>query len=246
MSNNVSDFISKLDKLNKEKVEVFIPSRDTIVKVKPLNLKQQKDIISSTLGGIKGVLDYAQTLNTIILDNSGITNLKIYDKLPFCINMRIEALGSQFNGDEDSIDLQLVLNNIAEIPFELEDKKTIQHENLEIGLKVPALDEENALLSKCGEEINTEDHQLKDDIGTLYLLEMIKYIESLKIDDSTINMSEIRISDRIKLIENLPLAVYTDISKFTQEINNYELKILTVNNFTVPINPLFFDSLDVE
>ena len=246
MSKNISDFISKLDKLNKKKVEVFIPSRDTIVKVKPLNLKQQKDIISSTVNGIKGALDYAHTLNTIILNNSGITNLKIYDKLPFCINMRIEALGSHYSEDGNKLDLQLVLNNIAEIPFELEDKKTIQHENLEIGLKVPALDEENALLSKCGEELNTESNELKDDIGTLYLLEMIKYIETLKIDDDTINMSEIQISDRIKLIENLPLAVYTDISKFTQEINNYELQILTVNDFTVPINPLFFDSLDAE
>ena len=246
MSKSISDFISKLDKLNKEKVEVFIPSRDTIVKVKPLNLKQQKDIISSTLGGIKGALDFAQTLNTIVLDNSGITNLKIYDKLPFCINMRIEALGSQFGGDEGNIDLQLVLDNIAEIPFKLEDKKTIQHENLEIGLKVPTLDEENSLLSKYGKEINPENNQLKDDISTLYLLEIIKYMDSLKIDDDIINMSESKISDRVKLIEKLPLAVYTDISKFTQEINDYELRILTVNNFIVPINPLFFDSLDTE
>tara|TARA_R110002020_G_scaffold206233_2_gene411387 strand:- start:1762 stop:2502 length:741 start_codon:yes stop_codon:yes gene_type:complete len=243
MSKNISDFISKLDKLNDEKVEVFIPSRNKTVKIKPLNLKQQKDIISSTLNGIKGALDYTQALNTIILDNSGITELKIYDKIPFSINLRVEALGSQFSGDEGNINLQAVLNNITKIPFELEDKGTIEHENLKIGLEVPTLEEENELLSRCQEEINTESNKLKDNIGTLYLLEIAKYIESLQIDDDVINMSKIRISERIQLIEKLPLAVYTDISKFIQTIDNYELKILTVNNFTVPINPLFFDSL---
>ena len=56
-------------------------------------------------------------------------------------------------------------------------------------------------------------------------------------------MSKIRTSEKIKLIEKLPLNVYTHISKFIQKISDYETKILTVNDVTVPINPLFFDSV---
>ena len=61
MSSNVSNFISKLDKLNSDNLEVFIPSRKKTVKVKSLNLKQQKDLISSVLDGIKGSLDFTKT-----------------------------------------------------------------------------------------------------------------------------------------------------------------------------------------
>ena len=55
-------------------------------------------------------------------------------------------------------------------------------------------------------------------------------------------MSVIRISERMKLIEKLPLAVYKDISKFIQGINKYERDVLTVDDYVVSINSIFFDS----
>ena len=81
MSNNVSSFISKLDKLNDKSLEVFVPSKNKKVKVKPLTLKQQKDLISSVLDGVKGSLNFSQTLNNIIIDNSGLADLKVVDKI---------------------------------------------------------------------------------------------------------------------------------------------------------------------
>ena len=244
MSKDISDFISKLDKLNDSgEVEVYIPSKNTTVPVKPFNLKQQKDIISSTLDGVKGSLDFTHTINTIILDNSGITDLKTYDKIPFCVTMRVDALGTRFNVDDTDIDLQEVLNNISKVPFDLKDEEVVKHENLKITLRVPTLEEESKLLATHNQEIKPNTNELKDHISTLYLLEILKHIKSLQIDDDTIDMSKIRTSEKIKLIEKLPLNVYTHISKFIQKISDYEIKILTVNDVTVPINPLFFDSV---
>ena len=76
MSKNVTSFLTKLDKLGEKTIEVFVPSLKKKIPTKPLNLKQQKDLISSMLDGIKGTLDFSKTLNKIIIENTGLTDLK--------------------------------------------------------------------------------------------------------------------------------------------------------------------------
>jgi len=243
MSSTVSNFISKLDKLNSNNLEVFIPSQKKTVKVKSLNLKQQKDLISSVLDGIKGSLDFTKTLNKIIIDNSGLDDLKLYDKLPFIISMRKDSLGNEVQRDDSGkVELQKIIDSLKNTPFQLKDEKVVKYENLKIGLKVPTLKEEITLLTKSERDIDSKDDEFKDSVGTLYLLEIVKYIQSLEIDEEVIDMSVIRISERMKLIEKLPLAVYKDISKFIQRINKYERDVLTVDDYVVSINSIFFDS----
>ena len=242
MSKNVSNFLSKLDKLTEKTIQVFVPSLKKKVPVKPLNLKQQKDLISSVLDGLKGTLDFSKTLNTIILDNSGIGDLRLYDKLPFIIAMRKDALGSKV-GD---IELQQVTNNVKSIPFDIKDSKTIKHDNLKINLKIPTLRQENILLSKCEQDISAEDDQLKEGVGLLYLFELVKYIDSLEIDDDILEMSEIRINERIKLVEKLPLHVYTEMSEFIEAINRYNNDILTVGDFELAVDSEFFDTSSTD
>ena len=95
MSKNVSSFLNKLDKLHDETIEIYVPSLKKKVPTKPLNLKQQKDLISSALDGLKGTLDFNRTLNKIIIENSGLSDLKLYDKLPFIVALRKNALGNK-------------------------------------------------------------------------------------------------------------------------------------------------------
>jgi hypothetical protein len=243
MSNNVSDFISKLEKLNNEKVDVFIPSRNKTVKVKPLNIKQQKDLIASALDGIKGALNYNKTINQIILDNSGLSDLKIYDKLPFCISLRTQALGSKIRSSEDNIvDLEDTLKNIKNTPFKLTDKSTIKYENLKVSLKVPTLQEEISLISKCEDLFSDGSDVTKEAVGILYLFEIAKYITEVAIDDEIIDMSEIKIQEKIDLIENLPLSIYTELTKFAESLTSYEEQIITINDEQVSIDSSFFDS----
>ena len=152
MSKNVSSFLNKLDKLNDVTIEVFVPSLKKKVPTKPLNLKQQKDLISSALDGLKGTLDFNRTLNKIIIENSGLSDLKIYDKLPFIVALRKHALGNKVG----KIELQSILNNIKNIPLNVKDEATIKQGTLKLTLKIPTLREENMLLNKCEQEINTE------------------------------------------------------------------------------------------
>ena len=58
MSNTVSNFIKKLDTLNNNKIEVFIPYTNNKVNVQHLNLKQHKDLLSLVAGGINSMLEF--------------------------------------------------------------------------------------------------------------------------------------------------------------------------------------------
>lgn len=244
MSNTVSNFIKKLDTLNDNKIEVFLPSTNKEVKAQPLNLKQQKDLLSLVAGGINSMLEFETIINKIVLDNSGISDLKIYDKLPFIINLRIEALGNIATVDENKVDLHHVLTNLTDTPFELKDQKTIRYENLEINLKIPTLAEENAILTNCKQDNKIEDNDWDAGIKLLYLLDITKYIASLQIDDENVKMSEIRINERMDLIEKLPLTVYKEIAEYMREVKKYQDDILTVGDSTVAIVPTFFDYVD--
>jgi hypothetical protein len=238
MSKNVASFLTKLDKLNENTIEVFVPSLKKKVSTKPLNLKQQKDLISSVLDGLKGTLDFSKTLNKIIIENSGISDLKIYDKVPFVVTMRKHALGNKTS----TVDLNKVIANFKSVPFKLKDEAVIKHENLKLTLKVPTLREENSLLSKCEQEISTDQDQLKDGVGKLYIYELLKYIQSVQVDDDVIELSDVRINERVKLVEKLPLNVYSDISTFIEGINKYNSDLLTVDDKEISIDVEFFDT----
>jgi hypothetical protein len=246
MISDVSKFISKLDKLNNTKLEVFVPSLNKQVETKTLNLKQQKDLIAPALDGIKGTLNFSKTLNNIIIDNSGLKDLKIYDRLPFAVQLRKEALGNKILTNDGQVKLDKILNNLQEVSFNIKSQETVRHENLTIGLKVPTLQQENILLTNCIQTISTLNGDLTEHVGVLYLFEIVKYIENLKIDDEVVDMSEIKISERINLVERLPLAIYRDISEFIATVNKYENDILTVGGVLITIDSLFFDSSSDE
>ena len=111
MSKDVSSFLSKLDELNKEVIKVYLPSRKKTIEVRPLTLKQQKDLISSVLDGLKGSLDFSKTVNKVIVDNTGISDLKIYDKIPILVGLRKSSLGDEVKVDDETISLARVDTN---------------------------------------------------------------------------------------------------------------------------------------
>ena len=126
MSKDVSSFLSKLDEFNKEVVKVYIPSRKETIEVKPLNLKQQKDLISSALDGIKGNLDFNKTVNKIIIDNTGISDLELYDKVPVLISLRKNSLGDSVREGDEVISLSKVVTNIKNTQFKLKRESTVK------------------------------------------------------------------------------------------------------------------------
>ena len=75
-----------------------------------------------------------------------------------------------------------------------------------------------------------------------YISELLKYIQSVQVDDDTIDLSDVKISERVKLVEKLPLSVYTEVSSFIEGINKYNSDLLTVDEEEISIDVEFFDT----
>ena len=132
--------------------------------------------------------------------------------------------------------------NFKKIPFKLKDEALVKFDNLKLTLKVPTLREENSILTKCEQDISTEQDQLKDGVGKLYIYELLKYIQSVQVDDDILDLSDVKISERVKLVEKLPLSVYTKVSSFIEDINKYNSDLLTVDEEEISIDVEFFDT----
>jgi hypothetical protein len=246
MSKHVSGFLKKLEKLNKDVIKIYVPSIKKSIETTPLTLKQQKDLISSALDGLRGALNFSKTLNDIIIKNTGNKDLKIYDKFPFIINLRKQSLGNKVKVDKKIVNLDDVINNIKTIPFKIKDEHVVTLKTLTVHLKVPTLIEESIITSKGEQDINPKDDVTKEGIGTLYMLEIIKYVDKLVIEDEEIDFGKIRINDRIKLIEELPLVMYNELADYIDTINQYLTDILTVDETVVSIDARFFDTSDID
>lgn len=246
MSDTVSGFLKKLGKINDEKLEVFVPSRKKKIEVTPFTLKQQKDLISSALDGMKGALNFSRTLNNIIVKNTDDKELKIYDKFPLVISLRKQSLGKKYKQGEDVFDLDDILKNIKSTPFTLADTSIVKLKSLQVHLKIPTLGEENSILAKGEQDIVVSEESTKSSIGMLYMLEIIKYIDKLIIEEEEIDFRNIKVNDRIKLIEELPLSLYNEIADYIEGINKYLQDVLTVGEATLSIDARFFDTTDID
>jgi len=243
---SVSGFLEKLGKLNDDKLKVFLPSIKKSIDTTPLTLKQQKDLISSALDGVKGALYFNKTLNNIIINNTGNHDLKIYDKFPFIMHLRKHSLGDMVKVDKELVSLSKAIKNLKTIPFKIKEDHQVELKNLKVFLKIPTLAEENVILSKGEQDVDVKEDSSREGLGMLYMLEIIKYIDKLVIDEEEIEFTKIKINDRIKLIEELPLTMYKGISEYIEDINIYLNDILTVDDSIIPIDVRFFDTTDID
>lgn len=241
---NVSTFLKKVNNLKADHITAFLPSKGGVIKLKPLNLKQQKDIISSVADGVAGLISFTRILNDIIADSlvANDDTLKIYDRTPIALALRVNSLGSTVKIDkETSIDLNPILEKLKTHKKTLKDEETFTYNDVEVNVRVPSLREENFVIKKLEEAVKRNGEDNSKNLGSIYVYEIIKYIHTVKYDDLTIDYTDLKISDRIDIVEALPLALNKQIISFIEEFRKEERDLLTAENGVVEINPGFFD-----
>ena len=85
MSNLPEGFLNKLKQDSDDNI-THDSFKDGKATVKQLSLKQQKDILSTAVDGIKGAVEFAKIVNDIILENSDKKKLLLVDKVPILLN----------------------------------------------------------------------------------------------------------------------------------------------------------------
>ena len=180
---NTKDFISKLTELKKN-FKIFVPSANKDVNATQINLKQQKDIISTAVNGVVGALQFTKAVNDVIVDNVDGDNFYTFDRVPVLLALRQQSLGSSIKDSKDNIvSIDDFVSKAKDTPkFEL--KKEVSIDSIKVKLKLPTLKEENVILKRCISEIeNLKSDSLSDAMGLIYIFEIVKVIESVSVGE---------------------------------------------------------------
>ena len=242
MSTSTSDFINKLSELKKE-FKVFLPSIKKEVSAKQINLKQQKDIISTAVNGVLGALQFSKAVNELIIENVDSDNMYTFDRIPALLALRVESLGDKIKLDSgDIVSLNDSLERAKDVPpFDL--VKKVKIGSIKVELRIPSLQEENVILKRCIQEIdNLKSEDLSKAMGLIYIFELIKTIKSVEVEEEVVDFNELKVVDRVKIVEQLPLELYDDITSFLTPIVKFEENILTVNEYIIPVDTSLLDA----
>jgi len=242
MSTSTSDFINKLSELKKE-FKVFLPSIKKEVTAKQINLKQQKDIISTAVNGVLGALQFSKAVNELIIENVDSDNMFTFDRVPALLALRVESLGDKIKLENgDIVSLKDSLERAKDIPsFNL--VKEVRIDSIKVKLRIPSLQEENIILKRCIQEIdNLKSENLSEAMGLIYIFELLKTIKSVEVEEEVVDFNELKVVDRVKIVEQLPLELYDDITSFLSPIVKFEENILTVNESIIPIDTSLLDA----
>jgi len=239
---NTKDFISKLTELKKN-FKIFVPSVNKNVDATQINLKQQKDIISTAVNGVVGALQFTKAVNDVIVDNVDGDNFYTFDRVPVLLALRQQSLGSNIKDSKDNIvSIDNFISKAKDAPkFEL--KKEVSIDSIKVKLKLPTLKDENVILKRCISEIeNLKSDSLSDAMGLIYIFEIIKVIESVSVGEEEVEFNNLKVADRFKIIEQLPLELYDKITGFLSQVTQYDKKILTNDESTIVIDATLFDA----
>ena len=241
MSQISSDLLKKLKEV-KNNLKIAVTSGEVVFTA--LTLKQQKDLLSTAVSGIRGAIEFQKVLNKTIIENSDTDKIFTIDRAKICLLLRKQSLGDDVKVGEEILNINRVIDKIDGVKKEFKMESKATEDGVTLSLKVPTLKEENAVISRCLVELDKAKdlNETSKAFGVIYLYELIKYIESVKVGEEVVVFTDLKIAERVEIIENLPLTVYKQLSTFFKAFTAYENEILTFEEKTIVIDPVFFDT----
>lgn len=241
MDDKVASFLEQVQGLKNNDISVFIPSLQESRVVKELSFKQQKSIISTIADNAAGALKFQRVINDIVVENAGTDELRVTDKLPIILNLRVSALGDEITVDDK---IEHLTNCVDAAYFRIDYLKKVSDQGVTVYLSVPTIKQENALLDICIKEVQKDNDQLiGSKVNIIYTYEILKYIDSLEIGETTLDFRSLQNKDKVNIIETLPLSLNKKIVEFIQDIKKKEAeRTQTDEGSYFDINVSFFDS----
>jgi len=251
MSNNVPDILKQLDDLNKQSgIEVFVPSLKRTIKVKPLNLRQQKELLKSsieeTLTKLSFNINFYNILQENAIDTINVNSLYVFDRIAIAIALRSASLDSSYTLDENKINLNDKITEYPAITLQPEAVSgSIDLQNLTVALEAPKLgvdrDISSTVLNKF-RAAGTDD--IKTIVGELFINEIIKFIKSVtfKTDEgeNTIDFSTIKLDVKLSIAEKFPATLTNQILDFIKTYRDFEGQFTKVGDSNIEVDGSFF------
>jgi hypothetical protein len=236
--NSLNDIIAMLDGANKKlEHEVFVPSLNANIVLKPLNANHTKNIVKTTVEGVLAdnylTMIMYNVLNDVIVDKTILQKLTIYDKIFILLQLRSKNIKDEIvlqfsnEGNEEKEQKTLLLSKIID---KIKKNASAFKETLvqideglfKFSLNFPTITEEfqfeNYLHSTKLKDIDsTNVKQMKELVAPIFLCKTAPFIKSITVNEQTIDLTARTVVERLAIFEKLPAKA---IMKIIEEIDD--------------------------
>jgi hypothetical protein len=230
---DIKSFLDELKQLNeKDCFDVYVPSLGKSVPFKALSVKQHKDIVKTLLSGVEGTILVTKVFNDIIQENSlQPISFKHYDRSKILVEIRQQSISNKVIID----DQEYLITDLPKYNAKFTESAEFKYKGITVKVNIPTLDLDSKITEKCVTEISkftSDDKKIGNSVNILLAYELMKFIESIQIDDANIIFNETGTYDKKNIIENLPLKLNNDILEFITKYKEYEQELFTYSNGT--------------
>lgn len=257
--------LQKLNELHAKNVEVAVPSLGKTVSFKPLNIRQQKEVIKSSFDKNIPGISFNTVLNNIITTNATTNNEEflVVDRPLIALHLRKNIFGSKIKHTVESIDendktsetsVELNVDDvISKGPFVFDENlktKLIKVDELEILLKVPTLKTDNRVNKEAQKVLShllDQSNGVKDIVSELFVYELVKFVNHVEVKDVTKAIfSDLTVAQQLQVLESLPANINRDIMNYVEKIREFERTFTTFKvqdkEYNILIDASFFNS----
>jgi hypothetical protein len=251
MSSNVADILKQLDTLNQQSgVAVYIPSLKRTVKFKALNLRQQKNLLKSsveeTLTKLSFITNFYSIVQENILETLNINDLYIFDRIAIAIALRASSIDSKYTIEDNVFDLNDKLKEIPSIAIDIDAiTAVVDVQNFTVSLEVPRLGVDRDISAIVMNKIrSSQNDDIRTLIGELFVHEIIKFVKTVtfktETGDTVVEFANIKTEDRLAVIEKFPTLITNQILDFIKRYRELENKFTGLDDNAIEIDGSFF------
>lgn len=253
-STDFDKLLNDINRLNEQdQHDVYILTHQKSVPFKPLTLKQQKDILSSTTHESPTV-EFVSVIDEIIKENCMDFEIQLHncDRSLIVLQLRSKAIGPTLNlynkaGDRMKLNIDKHIEKIKKMNIDINDMLsfTVKNENIKIECEIPSTQIDTAINNQFNKQTGGEkESSMNRLIGDIYVYETLKYIKTISTQQVKLNFHEnTEIESQIKIMESMPVLICSDIVKNIKKIREIEVEALRsddLNGMIIPIDATLF------
>lgn len=258
---NIQDILGLISDANKSlEHDVYIPSLNKEIHLKPLNANHTKNIAKAAIEGPFAQNQFTMMIYNILKEvcdpSIPMTHLNILDKAIILLELRVKNIkpvvevkvysdevytdseGKQYRKDSViKVDVSKILAKLKKWKLSF-DNQVIELDNYAITLNYPSIEEEyqfeNNLFKTRIQNIDEKDPKsLKSLFAPMFVNTLAQYVKHIKIGDNEIDLQTKKVVDRLAVVETLSMNASNKIIEKVDAFFGKQLNKITTVEETI-------------
>jgi len=176
--------------------------------------------------------------------------LNVVDRLLFLLETRIRALTKMVEITHDNKKIQI---NFETIVVKLHEQikankdafvsKTFSDDKIKLTFSIPSLKTEMQMNDELYKDTNVNAEnadELRSVLGEAFVNEIAKTVNTIEIDNKTLDLSTVTFKSRLKTIESLPASLVQHVIEYIEGYKKIIDQCLDVEGYSLPIDGSLF------